>query len=118
MRFEELDVWKISARLAADILMETEKMKHFGFRDQITRSAISIPSNISEGAERISPRELIQFLAYAKGSCGELRTQIYIGMKANMLNRDRAKEHINTTKQVSVMLHHLILSIKKKNHLT
>jgi four helix bundle protein len=53
-------------------------IKDFGFRDQITRAGLSIPSNIAEGYERNSDKELANFLNYAKGSAGELRTQIYI----------------------------------------
>ena len=86
MKFEDLDVWKYASRLATDVLKMTEDMKHFGFRDQITRSSLSVPSNIAEGAERNSTKELLQFLSYAKGSCGELRTQLYIGMEAATKN--------------------------------
>ena len=76
MRFEDLDVWKRSARLSANIYSELRDLKDYGFRDQITRSGLSIPSNIAEGIERESAKESVRFLSYAKGSCGELRTQI------------------------------------------
>ena len=57
-------------------------LRDFGFRDQITRAGLSVPSNIiAEGYERDSNKEVANFLNYAKGSAGELRTQIYIGMK-------------------------------------
>jgi len=45
MRFEDLDVWKRSARLSADIYKELRGLKDYGFKDQITRSGLSIPSN-------------------------------------------------------------------------
>ena len=54
VRFEDLDVWKRSARLDANIYKELSDPKDFGFRDQITRSGLSIPSNIAEGMERRS----------------------------------------------------------------
>jgi four helix bundle protein len=79
MRFEDLEVWKRSARLSANIYKDLKDLKDFSCRDQITCSGLSIPSNIAEGFERESEKECINFLAYAKGSCGELRTQIYIG---------------------------------------
>lgn len=72
MRFEDLEVWKRAARLSAEIFNELEKLKNFGFRDQITRAGLSIPSNIAERFERESKKECIQFLSYARGSCGEL----------------------------------------------
>ena len=75
--FEDLEVWKRSARLSADIYKTLANLKDYGFKDQITRSGLSIPSNIAEGAERESIKEFINFLSYAKGSAGELRTQIY-----------------------------------------
>ena len=77
MSFEDLEVWKRSARLSADIYKAMVNLKDFGFKDQITRSGLSIPSKISEGAERESIKEFINFLSYTKGSAGELRTQIY-----------------------------------------
>ncbi len=79
-RFEELEVWKRSARLSADLYKALCDLKDFGFRDQITRAGLSIPSNIAEGYERGTDKEMANFLNYAKGSAGELRTQIYIGM--------------------------------------
>jgi len=78
MRFEDLEVWKRPARLSA---------RDFGFRDQLTRAGRSAPSNIAEGFERQSSREFVNFLSYAKGSCGELRTQVYIGMEIGYLIR-------------------------------
>lgn len=79
-RFEDLDVWRRAARLSADIYKGLADLRDFGFRDQITRSGLSVPSNIAEGHERESSKETAQFFGYAKGSAGELRTQIYIGM--------------------------------------
>ena len=80
-RFEELEVWKRAARLSANLYIELAELKDFGFWDQITRAGLSIPSNIAEGYERNSEKELANFLNYAKGSAGELRTQIYIGIE-------------------------------------
>ena len=74
-RFEELDVWKRSARLSADLYRATANLKDFGFRDQITRAGLSVPSNIAEGHERENPKETVNFYSYAKGSAGELRTR-------------------------------------------
>jgi four helix bundle protein len=79
-RFEELEVWRRSARLSAELYKALADLRDFGFRDQITRAGLSIPSNIAEGYERESAKEIANFLNYAKGSAGELRTQIYIGM--------------------------------------
>ncbi|RKZ63748.1 MAG: four helix bundle protein [Gammaproteobacteria bacterium] len=112
MAFEDLDVWKRSAGLSADIYIELKQLKDYGFKDQITRSGLSIPSNIAEGMERSSKKEKVQFLSYAKGSCGELRTQIYIGMKISYIPKDKGSQWITDTKDISSMLAMLMKSIK------
>ena len=108
MRFEDLDVWKRSARLSADIYRELKDLKDFGFRDQITRSGLSIPSNIAEGFERKSKKEFLVFLKYALGSCGELRTQTYIGMEIGYINKITGNNWIQETKEISAMITSLV----------
>ena len=80
----------------------------------MTKSAISIPSNIAEGAERNSKKEFIQFLHIAKGSAAELRTQIYIAEKTGILTAKITRPLIKETKEISSMLQGLISSQKKK----
>lgn len=77
-RFEELEIWKRSARLASDLCIALFQSKNYALRDQIQRSAISIPSNIAEGSERDSDVDFQRFLKYSKASCAELRTQLMI----------------------------------------
>lgn len=114
MAFEDLDVWKRSAGLSANIYKELKQLNDFGFKDQITRSGLSIPSNIAEGVERRSDKEKVNFLSYAKGSCGELRTQIYIGMKIDYIPKDIGKKWIEETKEISAMIVGLTKSISVK----
>ena len=57
MNFEDLDIWKRSVKLSIEIYKETQNLKDFGFKDQITRSSLSIPSNIAEGMLRDSIKE-------------------------------------------------------------
>jgi len=52
VKFEDLEVWKRAARLSANIYKELARLKDYSFRDQITRSGLSVPSNIAEGFER------------------------------------------------------------------
>lgn len=113
MRFEELEVWKRAARLSADIYRQTRTLRDWGFRDQLGRSGLSVPSNIAEGFERESVRECIQFLSYAKGSCGELRTQVYIGMDIGYLPRDQGRHWIKESEEISAMLAGLIKTRRK-----
>ena len=113
-RFEELDVWKRSARLSANLYKSMADLKDFGFRDQITRAGLSIPSNIAEGHERNSDKELANFLNYAKGSAGELRTQIYIGMEIGYIKNEIGKAWIDECEEISKMLHGLIHSVRAR----
>ena len=68
MKFEDLEVWKRSSRLCADLYRNFQNIRDFEFRDQITRSVLSIPSNIAEGVERNSKNDLLRFLQYSKDS--------------------------------------------------
>lgn len=79
MRFESLEIWKRSVELSVEVYVHFEGHRDFGFRDQITRSSLSLPSNIAEVFERQSDREKALFLNYVEGSAGELRTQMHIG---------------------------------------
>ena len=108
MRFEDLEVWKRGARLSADIYRQMADLKDYGFKDQITRSGLSVPSNTAEGFERDSQRDCIKFLKYAKGSCGELRCQIYIGMDIGYIPKDVGKKWIQETIEISSMISGLI----------
>ena len=108
MKFEDLDVWKRAAKLSADIYKQLKELKDYGFKDQITRSSLSVPSNIAEGFERESQKECISFLSYAKGSCGELRCQIYIGMDIDYIPKDIGKEWLEKATEISAMISGLI----------
>jgi four helix bundle protein len=112
--FEDLEVWKLSMQLCTNIYNLTNSelfSKDYGLKDQIRRSAISIPSNISEGYEREGKKQFIYFLIIAKGSCGELRTQLEIALNLNYIsNADFVKikeECITTSKQLSGFIKYL-----------
>lgn len=113
MRFENLEVWKRSARLCANIYNELYNLPDYTFKRQITAAGLSISSNIAEGYERESKKETMNFLSYAKGSCGELRSQIYIGMEINYINQDTGKLWISEAKAISSMLKSLIQTRRK-----
>jgi four helix bundle protein len=88
-------------------------LRDYGFKDQITRSSLSIPSNIAEGMTRNSHKEKIHFLSIAKGSCSELRTQIYIGQKIQYIDEDQANKWIDDTKRIASMIFGLKNKIQK-----
>jgi four helix bundle protein len=112
MKFEELEVWKQSKQLSADIYKQLANLKDFAFREQITRAGLSMPSNIAEGFERESLKECLSFLSYAKGSCGELRTQIYIGMDIGYIGKAVGDSWLREAKEISSMISGLIRTRK------
>ncbi len=87
--FEDLDCWKESGKLAIEIFVAFENNKNFSFKDQICRAVVSISNNIAEGFERGSDKDFRKFLYIAKGSCGEVRSMLYIALKLNYINREK-----------------------------
>ncbi len=112
--FEDLEVWKKGCRISVKIYKILKDCKDWGLKDQMTRSAVSIPSNIAEGAERDSVAEYIRFLHIAKGSAAELRTQVYIAQQIGVINQKTKNELIEDLKITSSMLQALIKSLKLK----
>lgn len=113
LRFEDLDVWKRSVQLSVDIYKELYQLKDLGFKNQITRSGLSIPSNIAEGFERTSKKDSVNFLSYAAGSCGELRTQIYIGVEIGYITQAKGKQWLKEANEISSMIKGLIRTRRK-----
>ncbi|MCL2650685.1 MAG: four helix bundle protein [Candidatus Azobacteroides sp.] len=106
--FEDLTVWKDSMQLVVLIYSKLRNCKDYGFKDQIQRASVSIPSNIAEGFERQTNKEFIQFLFIAKGSCGELQTQLYLSIKLEYLSKIEGQEFIDKAKKISSMIYNLI----------
>ena len=115
--FEKLEVWKESCRLATDIYNALKDCRDNGLRDQMQRSAVSIPSNIAEGAERQSKKEFVKFLYIAKGSSAEPRTQLYIAGKIGVVPLEISNNLTKHCKQVSSQLQKLISSLADQQRL-
>ena len=110
---ENLEVWKRSCRLSVNLYKSLAGCKDYGFKDQITRSALSIPSNIAEGYERHSVRSCVQFLKIAKGSCGELWTQLLLAREIKYIDDTLCRHMEDEVKVVSKMLYKLIQHFEK-----
>ena len=78
-RFEDLRVWQEARLLANALYAITEPLRDFAFRDQLRRASVSVMNNIAEGFERHSDADFAHFLTMAKGSCGEVRSMLYLG---------------------------------------
>ena len=89
-RFEDIEAWKKS-RALTKLIYDASNVgpcaRDFGLKDQMQRSSVSTMSNIAEGFERGGDQEFIQHLAMAKGSCGELRSQMYVALDQGYLSQ-------------------------------
>ena len=112
--FEDLEIWKQSMRQTTEVYAALKDCKDFGFKDQIQRAAVSVPSNIAEGFERNTNKEFIQFLHIAKGSNGELITQLYLAITLKYIDKKTGKTLIDTSKTLSTQIGKLISYRKTK----
>lgn len=115
--FEELEVWQYGMNLCEQVYALSEKSnlsKDFGLKDQIRRSAVSIPSNISEGFARGSEKQFIYFLAIAKGSCGELRTQLNLANRLKYIDKKTYDKMNDSCLSISKQLSGFINYLKRK----
>jgi four helix bundle protein len=111
LKFENLEVWQRSYALTVDVYRLFRQNRDFGFKDQITRSALSVPSNISEGWERHTEKEKFRFLSIAKGSAGELKTQLMIAVDIDYIAKDIGALKIKEIDEIALMLGGLMKSL-------
>lgn len=112
MKCENLEVWQRSKQISVQIYLATQQLHDYGFRDQITRAGLSIPSNIAEGLERISDKEKNRFLDTARAFIAEVKTQMIIGSEINYLNTNQVETWINELNIIGKMISSLIKSIQ------
>ena len=112
MQYENLDVWRRSRAIAIEVYKETRSLSDYGFKDQLTRSILSVPSNIAEGMERESSPDKARFLVIAKGSIGEFKTQVDIGVEVGFLSREAGMRWMSEAEQISKMLGSLIKKLQ------
>ena len=112
--FENLEVWKKSCRLAVRLYNLLKECRDYGLKDQILRSAVSIPSNIAEGSERNSIPEFKRFINIAKASAAELRTQVYISKEVEIIPKTEGADIIEELKAITKMLQALQNSLKNR----
>ena len=119
-RFEDLELWQTARELAkkVKVLTETELFsRDFRFRDQTNASAGSVMDNIAEGFERSGRLEFVNFLSIAKGSTGEVRSQLYRAIDYNYLTEQDVlpliKEYESLASKISGFITYLNKSVHK-----
>ncbi len=106
-RFEDIDAWKEARELTKSVyqtISTGEFARDFGLRDQIRRAAVSVMSNIAEGFERGGDKEFLQFLSLAKGSCGEVRAQLYVALDQTYINDAQFQELVEKTVRINRLI--------------
>jgi len=109
--FKELKIWRTAMEITKEVYLitsELPKEEKFGLKSQLRRSAVSIPSNISEGAGRNTNGEFKYFLGIANGSSNELMTQLILSHTLNLLSEERIEPIINKVIEVQKMNYALI----------
>ena len=106
-KFRELKFWQRSMDLVVDVYKKTKsfpKEETYGIIQQIRKSAVSIPSNVSEGAGRNTDAQFKHFLEVAMGSCNELQTQIELSRRLHYLTDQDAKKILDEAIQIYKMI--------------
>ena len=114
--FEDIEAWQKARNLTREIYVVSNLgsfSKDYGLRDQIRRAAVSIMSNIAEGFERGGTREFIQFLSVAKGSSGEVRSQLYVSVDQGYIDKDTFEQLFKLATETSRMIGGLMNYLRK-----
>lgn len=117
-RFEDMEAWKMARELTQAVYRVTSagKFAHdFGLKDQIRRASVSVLSNLAEGFERGGDREFLQFLAMAKGSCGEVRAQLYVALDQLYITHAQWSLISNKAIEVSQLISGLIRYLRQSD---
>ncbi len=110
-KFEEIISWQKGKELTLIVYKVFKSCKDFSFKNQIERASVSIMNNIAEGFERRTNKEFLNFLFIAKGSAGEVRSMLNLGLELNYIKKEDFKEMYNLTIEVSRLLSGLIKTI-------
>ena len=117
--FEELEVFQKARELCKEIYKVTNMdpfASDYRFVQQVRAAAGSIMDNIAEGFERNGNKEFVNFLYIAKGSCGEVRSQVLRVNDVGFLNDAQASILIDKCKDISKGLYHLVYIISKSGY--
>lgn len=104
--------WQKARELTRETYKTFKSLNDYGFRDQIQRAAVSVMSNIAEGFERGTRQEFINYLFIAKGSCGEVRNQLYVALDNRYVNDETFTRLKSLSEDCSVLIWRLIQSLK------
>ena len=117
--FEDLIIWKEARGLCTHVYASFKKIKDYGFNDQIQRAAVSVMNNIAEGFDRSKitkdNRQFISFLNIACGSCGEVKSMLYLAQDLNYLSAEEAEQLRKDCLSISAKITGLVLTLQENN---
>jgi four helix bundle protein len=105
--YDDLLVWQRGMALSAEVYRISNiggLKRDWGLRNQLSRSSVSVPSNIAEGYERGGRKEFARGLTFAKGSCGEVRTQLLVALRVGLLTAEEVSTALSLATETSKML--------------
>ena len=114
-RFEDILAWQKARVLVNKVYRAFSDSKDYGFNDQIQRAAVSVMNNIAEGFEKKSDAEFSKYLYISKGSCGEVRSMLYIASDLNKISKSQFDELYVLCYEESRILSGLIKSLNSKS---
>ena len=106
-RFEDILAWQKARELTKEIYAHAKAgafAKDFGLRDQIQRASVSIMGNVAEGFDRGGDKEFSQFLSISKGSCGEVKSHLYVALDQQYVNPAQFDRLYNSADEVSRLI--------------
>ena len=115
-KFEDIEAWQKARKLTKEVYQCSkvgEFSRDFSLRDQLRGASVSIMSNIAEGFERGGNKEFIQFLSNAKGSCGEVRSQLYVALDQDYISQEGFEDLSGRAMEISRMLSGLMTYLQK-----
>lgn len=116
-RFEDIDAWQTARKLTNtiyDLTADGKFAKDFGLKDQIQRAAVSVMSNIAEGFESHTQAQFIELLGRARGSAGEVRSQLYIALDRSYINQAQFDEAYNLADKASRQIYRFMSYLKSQ----
>src|SRR5215469_4464653 len=106
-KFEDIVAWQKARELTRKVYSHTKVgpfAKDFGLRDQVQRASVSIMGNVAEGFEREGDKEFVQFLSFSKGSCGEVKSHLYVALDQQYITQTQFANLYNEADEVGRLL--------------
>jgi four helix bundle protein len=117
-KFEDIVAWQKARELTREIYAHTKIgpfAKDFGLRDQIQRASVSTMANVAEGFDRGGDKEFIQFLSVSKGSCGEVKSHLYVALDQQYISPAQFTQLYNSSDEVGRLLSGFMGYLRQSN---